>query len=202
MTYTFIHPTKTGGTACELYFKRYYSEYITGEGHFNVCRNKNNPIILVRPVEERFISMYKYWKNGALDTRYQRTPEFLEKYKNYTIKDFIKLLKENSKDILCDDMLTESHFAPITYWFGRANYKNIIIIRYTKNLNEKINKLLNELNIPNKNIRLTNVNISKSFGENTNLDEEDLAFLKEYFKSDYELIDKINNNPTQFRLVI
>ena len=28
--YTFIHPTKSGGTAVEEYFNKYYSEYITG----------------------------------------------------------------------------------------------------------------------------------------------------------------------------
>lgn len=202
MTYTFIHPTKTGGTACEIYFKRNYSQYIIGEGHYNVCRNDNNPIILVRPVEDRFISMYRYWKYGAIDTIYQRPPEFIEKYKNYDIKNFIRLLKNKFENILYIGMTTEEHFAPVTKWINKIDYNNIIIIRYTRNLNQKINRLIDELNIPNKHIKLPFMNISKSNNENIILDEEDMIFLKEYFKSDYDLIDKINNNPELFRLVI
>ena len=33
MTYTFIHPTKTGGTAMERYFSKHYKRLIKGGGH-------------------------------------------------------------------------------------------------------------------------------------------------------------------------
>ena len=31
--YTFIHPTKTGGTACKKFLESKYSEYFTGFEH-------------------------------------------------------------------------------------------------------------------------------------------------------------------------
>lgn len=51
--YRFIHPTKSGGTAVEKYFKKYYSNNICGEGHDNTCKNNNNPIIIVRDVKKK-----------------------------------------------------------------------------------------------------------------------------------------------------
>ena len=41
--YTFIHPTKTGGTALEEYFGKNYCNYITGSGHSNKCNSCDNP---------------------------------------------------------------------------------------------------------------------------------------------------------------
>ena len=70
--YTFIHPTKSGGTACENFFYEYYREYIVGLGHDYNCNNNNNPIIIVRDIKSRFFSMFTYWKCGALDTKYKR----------------------------------------------------------------------------------------------------------------------------------
>lgn len=49
--YTFIHPTKSGGTTLQKYFEMYYKNYITGIGHENKCTNNNNPIIVVRDVK-------------------------------------------------------------------------------------------------------------------------------------------------------
>ena len=48
--YTFIHPTKTGGTAVEGYFKTFYPNHIQGEGHGNKCTANNKPIIIVSGV--------------------------------------------------------------------------------------------------------------------------------------------------------
>ena len=65
MRYSFIHPTKTGGGACEDFFRNNYSEYIKSCGHIIKCKNDNNSIIIVRDIYDRFISMYKYWKYGS-----------------------------------------------------------------------------------------------------------------------------------------
>jgi hypothetical protein len=202
MKYTFIHPTKTGGTACENYFKQYYHEYITGSGHVNVCTNLNKPIIVIREPVNRFISMYKYWLNGAIDTRYKRPTEFIEKYKNYDIKHFISLIKNNKKEDLYNKFTWDQHFHPITNWILDTEYSNIIIVKYDKTLNEKINKLITMLDIPNKHIDLPIVNISKNIDEPIHLDDSDMEFIREHFKLDYELLEQINNQPELFKIVI
>jgi len=201
-TYTFIHPTKTGGTACEMFFRNYYSEFINGEGHDNKCTNDNNPIIIIRDPIDRFISMYKYWKGGSCDMyNYKRSKVFVQNYHNYTIKDFIKLIKNNRYDVLCQDFTWDLHFQPITNWINNTNYKNIIIILYEKNLNEKINKLLSNLKIKNKGVELPMINISNN-KETIKLDNEDIIFVQSYFANDFKLCDNIKNRPELFKFVI
>jgi len=200
--YTFIHPTKTGGTACETFFKEHYSEFIKGTGHDNKCMNNNNPIIIIRHPIDRFISMYKYWKYGSLDIeKYKRNGGFLQNYYNYTIKDFIRLIKNKQHDDLHQSFTWKQHFEPITNWINNVDYANIIIILYTKNLNEKINKLLDTLKIKTKPVELPIINISNN-KENIQLDDNDILFIKSYFADDFKLYDNVKNRPELFKLVI
>ena len=205
MTYTFIHPTKSGGTAIENYIKKHYSEHITGIGHDNICSNHNNPIIVVRDVKSRFISMYKYWKNGSIDTIFKRDINWKKKYKNFTILDFINILKFDKKK-LYNGFTWNQHFSNTSTWINNTDYKNIIIIKYDNNLNNKIQQLINYLKIPNKNIPLDVVN--KSFIDNYDkhfiqkYDKQIDEFIKIYFKDDFILVNKINNHPELFKTVI
>ena len=203
--YTFIHPTKSGGTALETFFSENYSDYITGTGHENICENNNNPIIIVRDVKERFISMYKYWKNGSTDC-FKRDNLWKEKFKNTTITEFINMIKNNDKN-LYHDFTWQQHFDLTTNWLGCANYENIIIIKYEKNLNSKIQKLLNLLKIPNKNIQVPVINKSCQIDLEYQFLFDDYNkfidnFLEDYFKKDLKLINTIENNPELFKLVI
>jgi len=200
--YTFIHPTKTGGTACETFFQKHYSEFIQGNGHDNKCSNTNNPIIIIRDPIDRFVSMYKYWKYGSLDIdNFKRSESFINDHKKYSIKDFIALIKNKQYTELHRDFTWNQHFAPIVEWINNTPYKNIIVIQYEKNLNEKINKLLKLLNIKNKNIELPLINISNN-KEDIQLDDNDILFIKTYFNVDFELYDDINNRPYLFKHVI
>jgi len=200
--YTFVHSTKCGGTACEQFFQEHYSDYIIGQSHALLCKNDNNPIFIVRDPIDRFISMYKYWKNGTEDTNFKRKPEFIEKYNKFTIKDYIHLMKHSIRELTCD-FTWYQHYKPQTSWISQyANYKNIIIIKYEPNLNNKIQKLLELLQIPSKNINLPIIHVSSLENCNCELDDEDIAFIKQNYKTDYELLDKINNNPQLFKLVI
>ena len=156
--YTFIHPTKTGGSACEQFFLNHYSNRIVGQGHVNLCTETNNSIIIVRDVKSRFFSMFKYWKYGAIDSVFTRDQKFCEQNESKTILDFIELLKSN-KEYLYVGFTWDDHFKNISHWINNVSYKNIIVIKYESNLNEKVKKLLKTLNIPDKNIELPIFNV-------------------------------------------
>lgn len=200
--YTFIHPTKTGGTACETFFNEHYSEFIKGRGHDNKCMNNNNPIIIIRDPIERFISMYKYWKYGSLDIdKYKRNSIFLQNYNNYTIKDFIRLIKNKQHEDLYQSFTWNQHFEPIKKWVNNTKYENIIVILYTKNLNEKINKLLDTLKIQPKPVKLPILNVSNN-KENIQIDDNDILFIKSYFADDFTLYNDAKNQPELFKHVL
>jgi len=201
--YTFIHPTKSGGTAIEKYLAEHYSEYITGFWlwHNNKCTNDNNSIMVVRDIKSRFLSMYKYWKNGS--TNYNHTDDWKEKYKNVSILDFINILKTNKNQLYCN-FIWEKHFDNTVSWIEEnTDYKNIIIIKYEKDLNGKIQKLIDLLGIPNKNIQLPIENVSFSIENENEINCEEVNnFIEEYFKDDIKLLNTIQNNPELFKLVI
>jgi hypothetical protein len=202
--YTFIHPTKSGGTALEIYFLKHYSNHITGTGHNNICTNQNNPIIVVRDVKSRFLSMFKYWKYGAIDTRFKRNDAFKKQHESFTILDFIYVLK-NNKTKLYVDFTWGQHFDNTSKWIGKTDYKNIIILEYTNDLNDKIQNLINYIGIPNKNIPLLKLNVSCDFSDTDKLliDNEDVnKFIEEYFKDDIKLLNTIKTNPQLFKMVI
>lgn len=203
--YTFIHPTKTGGTACKEYLKKYYGQYFNHcTYHQFKCTNDNNPIIIVRDVYSRFFSMFKYWKFGSID-KYKRNQEFLNKHKNKNILDFINLLKTNNTKDLIVNFTWGDHFKNTVEWINNTNYKNIIIIRYEDDLNPKIQTLINKLNIPNKNIPLNHINVTDRRNNlmiYKNHKEKIDEFVQSYFKRDIEFISKIRNNPELFKLVI
>lgn len=147
--------------------------------------------------------MYKYWKRGARDT-YERDSVFVRENEDVTILDFIHLLQKN-KRALCTGFTWDVHFANISKWIGKTDYKHIVVVRYKDNLNDSVHKLLAALDIPDRNITLHRVNVSKSANdEEKRLFEspEVSEFITEYFKDDIELINMVNNNPEAFKLVI
>jgi hypothetical protein len=196
--FTFVHPTKCGGTSISKILKNNYSNFFTvANEHKTLCYDKNNPIILVRDPVDRFKSMYKYWKYGS--EKYIKNLKSINYTKNVTVKDYINLIKIKSP-ILNTLYTWDKHYSPITDWIKVSNYKNLIIIKYCKDLNIPFQKMINTLNIPTLNIQIPHINISKT-NENIIFDDEDLQFIKEYFKKDYELIELINTNPKLFRSV-
>jgi hypothetical protein len=193
--FTFVHPTKCGGCAVEDFLNENYSDYFSTEGHYNKCEFNNDSIIIVRDPVDRFKSMYKYWKYGS--ERHQSNKEHVEKYKNINIKTFISMIQNNSHNLITK-FTQDIHYKPITYWIN-TNYKNIIILKYKKNLNDTIQNMINKIHIPikvNKIVKHTNISKSK---EEIVLDNEDLLFIKKYFISDYHLIYIINKHPKMFR---
>jgi len=200
--FTFIHPTKCGGISITNVLKKYYSKFFIvekneiGKIHTTICHDNNNPVILVREPVDRFKSMYKYWKYGS-EKYNQRTPEYQSYIKNMNIKDYINLIKIKSP-LLNNSYTWSKHYAPITDWIKVSNYNKLIIVKYCKDLNIPFQKMINAFNIPNLNIPIPHSNVSNN-KENIILDEDDLQFIQEYFKKDYELIELINTNPKLFR---
>ena len=72
--------------------------------------------------------MFNYWKNGS--ELYKRNTVFTNKNKNKTIIDFINMLKTNNKKELNVSFTWNQHFANISDWIGKTDYKNIIVIIY------------------------------------------------------------------------
>jgi hypothetical protein len=194
--YTFVHVTKSGGTAVEMYFQEHLSKYITGVGHENVCTRDNNPIIIIREPVDRFMSMYKYWKRGSdMFTPAECT--------RGTIKDFIQYMKHQLHDKLYNqDYLWYQHFAPTCDWI-KTSLSDIIAIKYSPDLGALIpRKLCQAMNIPGVEAQLKKVNISVPCPNHEDLDKYDLEFIHEYYKNDFNLWNTLCYRPHEFKMVI
>lgn len=158
---------------------------------------------MVRDVKTRFYSMYKYWKNGAIDGLWKRSLDEIQQNKNTSIFDFINILLNNNKK-LCGKFIYSYHFYNTCYWIPKnVDYKNLIIIKYDTNLNDKVQKLINILNMESTNIPLNFVNVSNNINTEFDINDERINnFIEKYFYDDIQLIKKINSQPELFKLVI
>ena len=91
------------------------------------------------------------------------------------------------------------HISPQFYWYT-GFLENIIVIKYSCDLQEPINKLLDFLNIKQKPITLSATNISKDLSKET-LSSQNLKWINKYYRRDYELLDMIENKQ-RFKHVI
>jgi len=201
--HTFIHIPKCGGTPVEWYFNDNYKEHICGMTHSYRATTTNNPIVIIRNPVERFISLYHYWKNGS-HGRNSRPSEFHAKYGQFTIKDFIQLMKNNQRSELVYGYTWREHYYPQTHWIPEETYKNAIVITYVPNLQEKIYELLDYIQVENKNIPLGIRNQTRKKGgeENITMDEDDIQWLSEYYPNDFGLWENANHHPEMFLHVI
>jgi hypothetical protein len=205
MQYTLIHVTKSGVSAIYPFLNKYYdNHFVDGNNHKTMCTNENNPIIIVRDVHSRFLSMFKYWKNGS--HIFKRSKEFTKNYKNATILDYIYFLKNND-DKLNTGFTWDQHHANTVDWISDMSFNNLIVITYVPNLNNKIHKLLQCLNIP------IQPNITIPIFNNSYISRTDLniyiknkiyidQFVNEYFNKDVEFIHMLNTQPELFKLII
>lgn len=199
--YTIIRPTKVGGTAVSNYLITNFVNLfqINYFIHDDTCTNENKPIIILRDPVSRFISTYKYWKNGSKENI--RPPEFIEEFKEYTIKDFINLIKIQDHPKIYSGFFWSKHMEHQTYWLKPNVYNNAIVIKYCPDLKYKLNDLLEYLKLPQTGVLLEKENVSIET-ENIELDEDDYEWIYNEYMDDFELWDKVNNLPELFKKVL
>jgi hypothetical protein len=202
--HTFVHPTKTGGTALEQYFKKHHFRNVSGAGHIHTCANSQNPIIVIRDPMDRFVSIYKYWRNGAEDGKYKRDPDWVS---INTISDFIAKLSRNdtgfAKKYLHRDFTTDLHFSEQRHWLKPQDYSKTIVVAYDKDgLDRKLRDLLCHLKLPPTGLPLPRVNVTKSLlGVCCAMTDRDRAWVREKFKNDFELWHLVTRHPQRFKKV-
>lgn len=199
--YSFIHPSKCGGKTIEEWInKNELSNIFLYDWHNIMCETTNNPIIILRDPVERFKSLFRFWKRGT--NIHSRSDTFIEKHKNINIKDFINMIIQKD-DELYGLSNWQKHFSTQTTWIPKETYSSTIVIIYSRKiLNEKFFNLLQDLNIDiSDKSKLPLTNISIKMNNDDELDEDDLNWIKEYYKSDFELLELIYTKKDLFKAV-
>eukprot|EP00873_Tetraselmis_striata_P033825 jgi/Tetstr1/454089/TSEL_041008.t1 len=201
---TFVHPTKTGSTAVEEYFRRHHPRRVRGVGHIHTCANSQNPIVIIREPMERFVSMFSYWRNGAADGRYRRDPDWVDVD---TISEFVGRLRAKDRgferDYLHRDFTTSLHFEEQRHWLKPADHaKTIVVVYDRRGLEEKLRALLAHLGLPPVGLPLPRVNVTKTSARvDCTLSEEDRAWVRERFREDFRLWHLVTRHPHRFKKV-
>lgn len=206
-TYHFIHPTKTGGTAVEDFFFKYYSHLIEGKYHLQTAHKFEHPIITLREPMDRLRSIYMYWKYGATSGPFQRSTSWRKAHESTTIHDFLKLLSDIPKHNaqLYVGFTNKHHFYEQSYWISPAEYNRTIVLLYCKDMNSKTQQMLYFLNITDSNGSKEKVSItnpSKVSHENMTLSKTDQNLIRnQLFQKDFLLYETIIFHPEKFRRI-
>jgi hypothetical protein len=200
--YAFIRPTKVGGTSVGEFLSQHYSSYFYRPHpdlyvHHTHCGDVDHPVIIFRDPVQRFYSIFKFWKFGSESN--PRNPKFLREHEHLNINDFIRFIQDKQFRTLQAGFFRSLHVTPQSYWYT-GFLENIIVIKYSQDLQKPINKLLDFLNIEKKPTPLLPKNISKNISEEL-LSNQNLKWINQYFRRDYELLDMIENKK-RFKHVI
>jgi hypothetical protein len=195
--YTFIHVPKTGGSAMHKVLEKHSQHFDLYSNHFHnlVATKYNRPVLCIREPTDRFISIYKYWK--------QHVPKFHPKI-DTSVKHFIQMLKTDAGELLIGNppFLSEYHYFPQSHFIEPSVYSHSIVVLYDKhNLQQKTGKLLKYLEITgSQTIQMPVERVSEN--AEVKLDEEDRKFIREKYREDYELWEILNRQPEKFKKVL
>lgn len=179
----FVHIPKTAGSSIGNFLSNYDIDYL---GH------DHNANIVIRDPIDRFNSTFKYWKRLCM---YEQICD-----DQVHLKDFIEYIKTDNEKMLISTHYKKWHYLPQSNYIDPTNYKNTIIIKYSKtDMNKKMKTLLKYLNISDKGIELPSENLSPEF--EVRLDDIDLQWIYMYYQKDFELYNNLNNHEL-FKLVI
>jgi hypothetical protein len=191
----FIHIPKNGGTCLHGLMKD-YSDYFLYQSHDLKSSHTESPICIIRDPYDRFLSAYQYWRNGPENGPHVNK---FRVQKNLDLNEFINRIQEDKK-ILNTAITWHVHFLPQCNWLSEKDYHKAIIINYQSDLSESIQKLFDYLKIPHNGINLPKINVTKS--KDTQLTEYAKCYIEATYREDFELINKIKNEPELFRKVI
>jgi hypothetical protein len=193
--YQFVHPTKSGGTALDVLFAEHCPGIIKpAMGHSIRCSEADNPVIVIRHPVPRFISMFQYWKSGS--ERYTRDDiQWNEAHKDVSVKDFIKMIDDNSSD-LCEDFTWDQHYYPQSWWFHPLVYKRTYVMINKGSLTEPVNQLFKTVGVPMI-PELEHINVSRR--SEIVLDDEDLEWVKNRYHGDFLLWSLLHTRQHLFR---
>jgi glycosyl transferase, family 25 len=193
-TYHFIHIPKNGGSSMVNILKN-SSIPITYIGHNYLNINENEIIILRDPID-RFISAFYYriqnlnhisnpTKYKIANDKFKTVNQFIESLTDKTSKNYnyAKLIFENQENNTVNNNLIKTRwiFSEQTSWINNPKF----ILRFS-HLEEDFNKCLKDIG-HNKYVSLPKKN--SSVHKDKNLSKNSLAFLKEFYKKDFELLE-------------
>jgi len=181
---TFIHVPKTAGSSVVEFLKNYDFKIL---GHEHYLKHDIAVLVIREPID-RFQSSYNYWKHYCIQDN--------KCGESITVSHFIENIKTNNS-ILNTTHTWDVHYLPQSRYIDKQHYKNAIVIRYDKDkMESKLNSLVEYLNIENKNIKLNYNN--KSTNYTINIQKDDLLWLADYYKDDFELWNTLNTYPDLF----
>jgi thiol-disulfide isomerase/thioredoxin len=173
-------------------------------GHMHTCTNSPKPIIIVRDPMERFVSMFNYWRNGAVSGQYVRKRNWCPPCD--TIAEFVKRLRENdpkfTRKHLHKDFTTHLHFVEQSHWIKPIDYAKSIVVIYDKlRMEEKLRELLRYMRLPGKGFPLPLVNVTKVSAAACEIGPEEEEWIRKRFKKDFDLWHMVNRHQSRFKKV-
>jgi len=196
---SFIHPTKSGGTAIEKFLSEYYSDQIDVQvGHKRTSRDVDCSLIVVRNPYDRAWSMFQYWKYGS--DIFTRTPEFLAENEHVTFEWFLDRIQFNPERVY-GDFLWDVHFFPTSHWLDSSDYHNTVAMEYYTDMNDSLQKLFRKNDIIDKGVVLRTVNPTSGKAGHQWTSNERLR-VERIFASDFYLLNMMQNKPELFNQVI
>jgi lipopolysaccharide biosynthesis glycosyltransferase len=210
-TYQFIHPTKTGGTALEKLFAKYYSQYIRGRGHRKLAHRVEHPIVVVRDPVDRALSAFKYWKYGSSYRR--RSDEFLLQHENVTFEHYLQLVESRAPYLLSargrnkgqwhdpgKPLFWLDHYLPTSHWIRPDDYSKSIVIQYANDLNYCLRPLFQFTGITDLNVSIDHINVNRKV--QINVSSNAMAIIRRVYVNDFQLLHAMSNEPHRFAYVI